>query len=126
MEAPIEGQELAAAICRFADEKQAEEIVVLDLRGISTITDYFVICTGTSQPHLKAVRSHIAERLKEEHSIGANASEGQAESQWVVLDFSDVIAHVFHSDKRALYALEELWSDAPRIDWQEVPVGSGR
>lgn len=112
-----DGVELAKELARFADEKQAENIVVLDLNGISTITDYFVICTGTSLPHLKAVRREITQRSGETLKQKAAASDGSVESHWLVLDYGDVIVHIFHSDKREIYALEDLWSDAPRIEW---------
>jgi ribosome-associated protein len=115
--ADLHGQDLACAIGRLADAKQAEDIVVLDLRGISTITDYFVICTGTSIPHLRAIHREIAERLQETEGVRPHSADGQAESQWLVLDYGDVIAHVFHHDKRPFYALEDLWSDAPRVGW---------
>lgn len=95
---------------------QAEDIVVLDLRGISTLADYFVICTATSLPHLKAVNRDI--RLKTEENIGEKprSSEGDADSMWLVIDYVDVVVHVFHEEKRELYALEDLWGDAPRVD----------
>lgn len=113
----IEGIELAREAARYADEKQAEDIRILDLRGISTITDYFVICTGGSMPHLKAIRKEIREKLKEEHGLAAMSSDGNAETQWIVLDYSDVLVHIFHKSRRDHYALEELWGDAPVIEF---------
>ncbi len=123
-ETKLEGKELALAICQYADEKQAEGTVILDLRGLSTITDYFVILTGTSMPHLKAIRREISQKLAEEHDgVKAHSSDGSAESQWTVMDFGDVIVHIFHKEKRPFYALEDLWSDAPRIAF--TPAESG-
>ena len=121
----IEGKDTALEVSRYADDKQAEDIAILDLRGISTLTDFFVICTGTSTPHLKAIRREIAEKMSEEHGMKAHSSDGSAESQWLVMDFTDVIVHIFHKDKRGHYALEDLWSDAPRIPFDAAsPIRS--
>ena len=91
--------------------------MVLDLQEISTFTDFFVICSGTSEPHLKAIATEIETRLKEDHGVRASAVDGFPASQWIVLDYMQVIAHVFHRDKRSFYSLEDLWGDAPRISW---------
>jgi ribosome-associated protein len=87
------------------------------LRGISTFTDFFVICSGTSEPHLKAIAGEVETRLKEDHGIRATAIDGFPASQWIVLDYLQVIVHVFHRNKREFYRLEDLWSDAPRVEW---------
>ena len=92
--------------------------MVLDLRGISTFTDFFVICSGTSEPHLKAIAGEIEERLKTDHDLRAVSIDGFPASQWIVLDYMQVIAHVFHREKRAFYSLEDLWGDAPRLAWE--------
>ncbi len=101
---------------RLAEDKKAEDIVVLDLRGISSFTDFFVICSGTSEPHLKAISSGIREGLREHACLSPLASEGSVASQWVVMDYSEVLVHIFHQKKREFYALENLWSDAPRLN----------
>jgi ribosome-associated protein len=93
---------------------------VLDLRGISTFTDFFVICSATSEPHLKAIAGEIETRLKEDHSVRAAVVDGFPASQWIVLDYLQVVVHVFHHEKRAFYSLEDLWGDAPRIAWEKV------
>lgn len=111
----IEGIELATAAARGADDKQAEDIVVLDMRGLSTIADFFVICSGTSQPHLKAVKREVFDQLAAAHGLKPRTTEGIPESQWLVLDYGDVIVHVMHAEKREYYALEDLWNDAPRV-----------
>jgi len=115
-----EALEIAQNCARCADDIQAEDIVILDLRGISMITDFFVICTGTSMPHLKAIRRDVRAGVEERIGEKARSSEGNTESQWMVIDYVDVIVHIFHRDKREVYALEDLWSDAPRID-PELP-----
>ena len=91
---------------------------MLDLRGISTFTDFFVICSATSEPQLKAIASEIETRLKEERGRRPAAIDGFPASQWIVLDYLQVVVHVFHRDKRAFYSLEDLWGDATRIEWE--------
>jgi ribosome-associated protein len=91
---------------------------VLDLRTISTFTDFFVICSATSEPQLKAIANEIETRLREDHAIRPVAIDGFPASQWIVLDYLQVVVHVFHRDKREFYSLEDLWSDAPLLDWE--------
>jgi len=87
----------------------------MDLRGISSFTDFFVICSGTSEPHLKAIAGEIEARLKADNKITPVAVDGYPMSHWIVIDYSDVVVHIFHETKRAYYSLEDLWSDAPRL-----------
>lgn len=114
----LKGTELALAAARFADDIQAEDIAILDLRGLSQLTDFFVICSANSPPHLKAVRRDVVHHLEDDCATSTYHSDGSAESQWLVLDYVDVIVHIFQRDKRDLYALEDLWSDAPRIEFE--------
>ncbi|MEO7168447.1 MAG: ribosome silencing factor [Spartobacteria bacterium] len=108
-------EELATACATYAADKKAEDIVVLDLREISTFTDFFVICSGTSEPHLKAIAGEIEGRLRKDDKVRPEAVDGFPTSQWIVLDYLQVIVHVFHQEKRDFYSLEDLWSDAPRL-----------
>ncbi len=110
-----DAQTIAQTCAKHADDIQAEDIVILDLRGISTIADFFVVCTGTSNPHLKAIRRDVRQKTEEEIGESPRSVEGDAESHWLVLDYVDVIVHIFHRDKRGVYSLEDLWSDAPRL-----------
>lgn len=89
---------------------------MLDLRKLTSFTDFFVICSGTSEPHLKAILGDLQDRLRKEHHVKPHGVEGISSSQWVVADYTDVVIHVFHADKRAYYSLEELWKDAPRLE----------
>ncbi len=89
--------------------------MILDLRGISTFTDFYVICSGTSEPHLKAIAGEIQDKLKEEHGTRPAAVDGYPVSQWVIVDYLSVLVHIFHADKRSYYSLEDLWGDAPRL-----------
>ena len=95
---------------------------MLDLRGISTFTDFFVICSATSEPQLKAIAGEIETRLKQNHGVRAVAVDGFPASQWIVLDYLQVVIHIFHRDKRAFYSLEDLWGDAPRVEWESAAV----
>ncbi|MDQ3413736.1 MAG: ribosome silencing factor, partial [Verrucomicrobiota bacterium] len=108
-------EELARTCAQLASDKKAEGIAVLDLREISTFTDFFVICSGTSEPHLKAIAGAIESGLREEHGVRPSAVDGFPASQWIVLDYMQVIVHVFHQERRDFYSLEDLWSDAPRL-----------
>jgi len=91
---------------------------VLDLRAISTFTDFFVICSATSEPQLKAIANEIETRLREDHSTRPVAIDGFPASQWIVLDYLQVVVHVFHQAKRVFYSLENLWGDAPLLRWE--------
>ena len=95
---------------------------MLDLRGISTFTDFFVICSATSEPQLKAIAGEIETRLREEHQVRPVAIDGFPASQWIVLDYLQVVVHIFHQDKRAFYSLEDLWGDAPRVEWETAAL----
>jgi ribosome-associated protein len=114
----ITPEKLARTCAELASNKKAEDIVVLDLRSISTFTDFFVICSGTSEPQLKAIANEIETRLREDYSIRAVAMDGFPASQWIVLDYLQVVMHIFHRDKRAFYSLEDLWGDAPQVEWE--------
>ena len=117
-ETAIQGLELARACARWADEKQALDIQILDLRGLSQVADYFVVCSGTSFPHLRAIRDEIDQKIRENHGVRPTYREGVLESQWMVLDYIDVLVHVFREEKREFYDLEGLWSDSVPIDWR--------
>jgi ribosome-associated protein len=99
---------------------------VLDLRGISTFTDFFVICSAGSDPQLKAIAGEIETRLKKDHRVRPVAIDGFPASQWMVLDYLQVVVHIFHRDKREFYGLEDLWGDAPRVAWENVAPASSR
>lgn len=111
----IDGETLCRACAAAAIDKKAEDIVVLDLRGISTFTDYFVICSASSEPQLKAISSSICEQLRERFARKPISEDGYPASQWIILDYGEVIVHLFRSEKREFYSLETLWSDAKRI-----------
>jgi len=111
----MDSRKLALLFRELADNKKAENIVVLDVRELSSVTDYFVIASGTSEPHLRAIVDEITENLREDHNVKPKAIDGTLQTAWVVLDFFDVIVHVMRNDVRDRYDLETLWGDAPRV-----------
>ena len=115
--------ELALKCRELADRKKAENILVLDLRGLSTLTDYFVIASGTSEPHLRAIVEEIIRGVEEEYGLSPEAIDGTWSSNWVVLDYYDVIVHIMRPETREYYSLETLWGDAPRIQPEEASAG---
>ncbi len=105
-----------ASLCRdLAENKKAENIVVLDVSKISSVTDYFVIATGSSEPHLRAIRNEITDTLRDDHGLRPRAIDGNMQTSWQVLDFFDVIVHIMRADVREKYDLEALWGDAPKL-----------
>jgi ribosome silencing factor RsfS/YbeB/iojap len=105
-----------ARLCReFADNKKAENIVILDVCKLSSVTDFFVIASGTSEPHLRAIVDEVTDRLRDEHGVRPRAVDGTVRGAWVVLDFFDVIVHIMRPEARERYDLESLWGDAARL-----------
>lgn len=120
----MESIEIARLCAKYADEKKAENILLLDLRGLSPVTDFFVVATASSNPQLRAVRDNIVDELRDRHEQRPIISDGTYESQWLILNYPNVLVHVLSPEKREYYALEELWGDAPKLDWQDTqPVG---
>jgi ribosome-associated protein len=114
------GMELAIACARAADEIQAEDVRILDLRGLSSLTDFMVVCSGSSMPHLKAISREVSKGVSERVGQLPSQTEGKAVTRWVVLDYFDVMVHVLHEEMRELYALEGLWGDAKEVAWSEA------
>lgn len=110
-------RKLATACARIAQDSNATDVVVMDLRGVSPITDYFVICTGSSGRQMRAVAEQIAEHAK---SVGQPAFQiaGLEGGDWVVLDFVDVVVHIFDEQHRKYYDLELIWGESPRVRWK--------
>ena len=111
----MEAKKLALLCRELADNRKAEDIVVLDVGKISSVTDYFVIASGTSEPHLRAITEEITEKLRADYGLRPRAVDGTLQTAWVVLDYFDVIVHVMRADVRARYNLEGLWGDAPEV-----------
>ncbi|MEO6183153.1 MAG: ribosome silencing factor [Verrucomicrobiota bacterium] len=105
-----------ALLCReLAENRKAEEVTILDVGKLSSITDYFVIATGSSEPHLRAIMNEITERLRDDFDLQPRAIDGDFQASWQVLDFFDVIVHVMRKEAREKYDLEGLWGDAPKL-----------
>jgi ribosome-associated protein len=105
-----------ALLCRdLAENRKAENVMVLDVRKISSVTDYFVVATGTSEPHLRAITDEITDKLHEDYNLRPRAVDGTLQTAWIVLDYFDVIVHIMRTDTREHYNLEGLWGDAPQI-----------
>lgn len=107
-----DAESTARRAAEAALDKKADDVVMVDLRGKSTYADFLVICSGTNERQLEAVADSVEKSLREagQHLIGAEGGRG---GRWVLLDFGDVVVHVFHQEERAYYDLEGLWSDAP-------------
>ena len=114
-EFPVEVRRAA----ELALERKAHDVVILDLRGISTATDYFVIAGGTSDVQVKAIAEHVLDELKKE-SVRPEHLEGLRGGRWVLLDYVDFVVHVLHPEARDFYQLEKLWGDAPRWEAPEA------
>ncbi|WP_079509820.1 ribosome silencing factor [Mesobacillus jeotgali] len=105
-------RELLMTAVKAADDKRAEDIMVLNMKGISLIADYFIICHGNSDKQVQAIAREIREKAEEQgHNL--KRMEGFDEARWVLIDIGDVVVHVFHKEERSYYNLERLWGDAP-------------
>jgi ribosome-associated protein len=104
---------------KLAHDKKARNLVILELKSVSSLADYFIICSGTSDRHVQAIASHIEISLKEKGSF-ALGIEGFRAGRWVLLDYDDVIIHVFQEKEREFYDLESLWNECPRIPFLDA------
>ena len=107
-------EDTARRAARAALDKKAADLVVLDVHALSGVTDFFLVCSGRSATHVRTIAEGIREELKG-HGTRPLHVEGTADSGWILLDYGDVLAHVFTEDTRAYYALERLWGDAPTV-----------
>ena len=116
-------ERLAQLAASYAADKKAADIVCLDLRGVASYTDYFVVCSGGSDRQTKAIHDAITEGLKKDHGLLPRRVEGIGEARWILVDYFDVVVHVFVPEVRDFYRLEQLWGDVPRVelDLEDVP-----
>jgi ribosome-associated protein len=110
---PLTSEELLGEIVRFASDKKAGEVVELDLRGLLGYTDWFVICTGNTQRQTKAIHDGILEGCKREHKTLPRRVEGLSGGDWILMDYLDVVVHIFTPATRDYYRLEQLWGEVP-------------
>jgi ribosome-associated protein len=115
-------EDIATAIAGYASDRKALDIVALDLRGIVGYTDYFVICTGRTDRQTKAIHDAVHIGMKSEHGLLPRRVEGLTEARWILMDYLDVVVHVFTPETREYYRLEQLWGEAPV---RAVGVSSG-
>ncbi len=111
----MDSKKLALLCGKLAENKKAENIVVLDVKNVSSITDYFVIVSGASEPHLRAIVTEIMDGLGRQAQLKPRAVDGDLKMAWQVIDYFDVIVHVMRADVREKYDLESLWGDAKRV-----------
>jgi ribosome-associated protein len=116
-------RDLARLAARTAASKQGEAVTVLDVRDLITITDYFVIASGTSDRQVGTIADEVARSLKQQ---GTNPvrREGEPGTGWILLDFVDFVVHVFRAEERDFYRLENLWADAPVVGWEHQDASS--
>ena len=116
----MNSEEIALAIAELASDRKAVEIVQLDLRGLTSLADYFVICTGRSDRQARAIPEGIQLGLKHDHGIVPTRIDGTTDANWILMDYADVIVHVFTPETREYYRLEQLWGEAPTVELPEL------
>lgn len=112
----LEPREIAVIAAEAAAEKKADDIVVLDVAEVLVITAYFVVVTGATDRQVGAIADEVETALRERAGVKPVGREGLREGRWVLLDFGDVVVHIFQPEEREFYRLDKLWSDAPRVD----------
>lgn len=111
-----QSEQLARQLAAVADAKKAEDVIVLDMRGLVTYTDFLAICTARSERQAKAIVDEVRVRVKREAGLLPGGVDGGGEAGWTILDYLDCVLHVFTPEARERYGLEELWHEAPRLD----------
>jgi ribosome-associated protein len=119
-DSPLSPLDQARRIAALAQEKLAEDVVILDMRPVCTYTDFFVICTGRNPRQTAAIWDEVHEKLKQEGAFLPQSVDGQREGTWIVADYVDVVLHVFTPETRAFYRLDDLWGDVPSIEPEAV------
>jgi ribosome-associated protein len=114
----METKQLVYTAAKAADDKKAQDIIVLNMEGVSLIADYFIICHGNSEKQVQAIAEEVKDKAQE-NGILIKRLEGKDEARWILVDLGGVIVHIFHKDERSYYNLEKLWGDAPQLDIAE-------
>lgn len=114
--------ELARMAADAIFARKGADVVLLDVEEVFILSDIFVIATGISRPHVQALAEHVEEGLNEMAGIKPLRAEGQGEAEWVLLDYGDIIVHIFQASAREFYSLERLWGDSERVKWDEPVV----
>jgi ribosome-associated protein len=113
-------EQLAETIATYAADKKAVDVVELDVRGVLGYTDFFLVCSGNTARQVKAIHDGIHQSLKDEHDLLPRRVEGLRESRWVLMDYLDVVVHIFTPDARDFYRLEQLWGEVPSRTMESV------
>jgi ribosome-associated protein len=115
-----DSREIAVAAAQAASDKKAHDILVLDMRDVFILTDYFIICSGNTDRQVGSILEAVQERLAA-MGIKPVRREGEQHKRWVLLDYIDVVVHIFRQEEREYYEIERLWKDAPGIEWEKEP-----
>ena len=113
----MESKELAIRLARALDAKKAVNVHILAVEDLTTVTEYFVIATGTSSTHVRSLADEVEEKLKAEEALQPRV-EGYRSNSWILLDYGNVVVHVFTQEARDFYDLDRLWADGAKVDWQ--------
>jgi ribosome-associated protein len=116
-------QEWAVLAASAASDKKAEDIVVIEVASLLVVTDFFVICTGRNLPQVRTIAEEVEDQLREKGGIKPIGREGADQGKWILLDYGDLVVHVFQPEEREFYRLEKLWGDAPRVKLSEDITG---
>ena len=120
----LSSEALARCVAAVADEKQAEDVVALDMRSLVSYTDFLVVCTARNERLAKAIHEEVHQRLKQEYGLLPATVEGERAARWVLMDYLDCVFHVFVPELRERYRLDVLWGEAPRLEL-EAEAGTG-
>jgi len=110
---------MACAIAKILDSKLAKDITILNIRNVSTIADYFVICSADTTTQVKALSGYVEDQIEEDFKVKPKGSETDSKNRWHLLDYSDIIVHIMHKEEREYYAIEKFWSHACKISQEE-------
>lgn len=116
----IDSSALIESITNALHEKKAKEIVLLDVRGLTTLTDYFIVCHGTSETQIRALANIVTEMTKKDIGEAVWKKEGLDARRWIILDYVNVVVHIFSQEKREFYGVERMWNDAVRTELEDA------
>ncbi len=111
----VDSTQLAQLAAWSADDKKGKDVKILDIRSLTTVTDHFVVCSGTNVTHVRAIADYVEEQVSS-HGLPLHHSEGYPNGRWILLDFVDIVVHVMHEEEREFYNLERLWGDAQEVE----------
>ena len=112
--------ELAVAAARTAEENNGRDVIVLDMRGLKQLFDFFLVATGSSRRQMHAMSEEIDHRLEDDLNDKRMGIEGYAASRWILLDYGTVVVHLFENETREYFSLESLWGESERVDWEQA------